>query len=319
MFANVPLKVPVPYRSPSAPPTKLRLRFSGDLSLDICTFLRVAEADMSRYPFYFSYVLLRVHFFRLSCEGRATLWVDRFLASNSIPAALRCPLPSQSISEWIAANEVAWRSFCADIVEFFKDGPQAALRRLEQTGDVEQYVQRWQDAAEECGVDTDTHFNCRWFIWGLKPATRARFTQADWSTPSLGHVVAVALRAERELNRSQRPNTFHASPSKWRSRGGSEPFALPSPISEMGDAGVFEGGGGGGRRRRRRATDVTYRLKSSESWMPLRPRRESPAGIEEFGLDEAPASLYSAVGVEQETGDLQVDDRSRRGSDCHPQ
>lgn len=271
MFANVPLKVLVPYRSHTCPPTKLRLRFSGDLSLDITTFLRVAEADMSRYPFYFSYVLLRVHFLRLSCEGRGALWVDRFLGSGTLPPSLRSPLPNESIAEWMAANDAAWAVFREDMTDFFKDGSQATLRGFEQTGSVAQYVLRWRDMAEDAEVPVDSSFNCRWFIWGLKPAIRARFTQADWWSANLEHAVDVAQRAERDLNRAQRPNTFHASPSRRRSRLSSEPAlsGLPSPIPEN----TWDQGGSGGRRRR--ATDLTYRLRSSESaqWAPFYDRQ----------------------------------------------
>lgn len=267
MFATVPLKVPVPYRSTTSPPTRLRLRFSGDLSLDVSTFLRVAEADMSRHPFYFSYVLLRFHFLRLSCEGRGALWVDRYLGSSLLPPSLRSPLPHESISEWIAANDAAWAGFREDMLDFFKDGTQAQLRGLQQEGSVGQYAELWRRAAGDAAVPVDSHFNCRWWIWGLKPDIRARFTDDDWSIPSLEHVVAVALRAERELNRAQRPNTFHASPSRWRSRLSSEPVlsGLPSPIPENGEQ--------GGSRRRRRATELTNRRRSRESaqWAPLRP------------------------------------------------
>lgn len=322
MFANVPLRVLEPYRSPTAPPCLLRLRFSGDLTLDVTTFLRVAEADMARFPFYFSYTLLRVRFIRRSCEGRGALWVDRFLASGALPASLRSPIPGESVSEWVDANDTAWAAFCDDMQATFKDGPQIVLRRMEQTTSVAYYADRWRQEAELCGVDVDTHFNCRWFIWGLRPAIRARFTERDWQIPSLEHVAQIAQKAERELNRSQRPQTFHASPGRWR-RGDSAPAlsGLPSPIHESAASpeGISYGGYEGGGSRRRRATELTHRVRSSEQvqWAPLRPQRREPlAGPEEMVATQREVLVSPIAIPDEDQIAAQLSGEQRRGSHC---
>lgn len=318
MLANVPLLIPRRYRSRSAPPCLPPLHFSGTLSPDITTFLRAAEAQMIPYPFYFSYVSLQIHFLRRACHGRALLWVDNYLASTVTSKSLRYPQPGESIMDWIAANDCAWEEFRTEMLAAFFEGPEASLRRLEQTGDdVETYARRWREAAAQCGVDTNTHFNCRWFIWGLTGAIRARISDADWGTASLEHAVNIALLAEQGLEPAHFTihwvDPFGASPiapvrpdrSPRRPRSESSP-TLPSPtIVEPTTPTLTETEEGKGGRRRRRASDFSYRARRSIDRAlrsPLlwgRPGRELEYAVDEGDLGEVEGLLGVDEGAQQ--------------------
>lgn len=126
MFAATPVRAPLPYRHADAPPCRLRLQFRGDPSLDVGTFLRVAAADMSRFPFYFAHVALRIAYVRRACAGRGALWVDRYVArGRGVCASLRSPAAGETVAAWAAANEAAWGAFCAAMASAFRDWREA--------------------------------------------------------------------------------------------------------------------------------------------------------------------------------------------------